>query len=106
MRCLRAFLPLLFSFALLSAQQLGATHALSHALSEQSENDKHAPHSTACEQCEIYAQLSSALSGKMFDFIPPIFSSEVIQHVAANCQSASALVAVARGPPVFLQKIA
>jgi len=106
MRWLRLFMPLFFLLALLSAQQLGAIHALSHALSEQSEKDKHVPHSTACELCEIYAQLSSALSATVFDFIPPIFSSEAIHHVATNFQSVSILVAVARGPPAFLQQIA
>lgn len=106
MRWLR-FLPLIFfSFALLSAQQLGASHALNHALAEQAEKSKQAPHSPACERCEIYAQLGSALTAELFEFAPPIFSSAAIQHSAIDFQSIHTLVAVARGPPALLQNIA
>lgn len=55
---------LLLAFALLFAQQGAALHALSHLgepLPTQSQQDKHLPHSQACEKCVVYAGVGSAV---------------------------------------------
>ena len=57
MKLSRYLLPLLLAMALLLAQQGGATHSLIHALAKQTQQDKHLPQSSPCEQCEVYAQL-------------------------------------------------
>ncbi|MBI1175014.1 MAG: hypothetical protein GC139_07080 [Sideroxydans sp.] len=107
MRRYRLLLPLLFAFVLLFAQQVGAAHTLSHTLADMAQQqDKTTPHSQACEKCEHYAQMGSALSVGAFDFTPPAFSGEAIQHSVADFQSIHTLVAVARGPPARLQSIA
>jgi hypothetical protein len=102
----RLLQPLFLAFVLLFAQQAGAAHALSHAVEDISQHqDKHLPDSPACEKCANYAQLGSALSTGIFDFVPPQVSNEVIGHSASSFQSIHTLAAVARGPPSALQKI-
>lgn len=103
MRLSRLFLPLLFIMSLLSAQQVGAAHTLGHALAEQSQQDKHAPHSPACEKCENYAQLGNALGVAAFDLDPPALPAAPLLHRSANFSSAPAPTAVARGPPGLLR---
>jgi hypothetical protein len=106
MRLSRFFLPVLFAFALLSAQQVGAEHALSHAFEEQSQKDKQAPHSNTCEKCATYAQLGSALSVGNYDFSLPQASDEVVRHYTSTFHHFNNLVADARGPPAHLQYFA
>jgi hypothetical protein len=103
MKLARLLLPLLCAFSLLFAQQAGAAHTLSHALEEQSQHNKHAPHSTACEKCAAYAQLGSALSPGSIGFSPPQISGAAVWHVAATLRSTHVLAAAARGPPAILQ---
>ena len=105
MRFFRLFLPVLFAFALLAAQQDGAAHAISHALSDAlpeltHKQDKQASHSHhTCEKCAIYAQLGSAPIMGTYDFALPAVSGEAIQHRDTSFSFARVLVAVARGPP-------
>jgi hypothetical protein len=106
MKLSRLLLPLLFVLPLLTAQQVGAAHTLRHTLAEQSQQDKHAPHSPACEKCENYAQLGSALSVASFDFSAPDFPTETPAPCAVDFRSADILAAVARGPPVSFRHIA
>ena len=106
MRLSRFFLPVLFAFALLSAQQVGAEHALSHAFEEQSQKDKQAPHSNTCEKCATYAQLGSALSVGHYDFSLPQVCDEVVLHYTSTFHHFNNLVADARGPPALLQYFA
>lgn len=105
MRLSRAiFFPLLLAFALLFTQQVGAAHTLRHALEKQAQHDKKTPNSTACEQCEAYAQLSSALNVGTHDFTPLLVSDEAVQHHTISVRSAYILAAAARGPPALLQR--
>ena len=106
MKSSRLFQPLFLAFALLFAQQGGAAHALSHALEQTRQQDKQAPHSPACEQCETYAQLGSALNVGTYDFSLAVTSGEEVQHCAIAFRSIHVLAAAARGPPAFLQKTA
>ena len=107
MRFSRAVLfPLLLTFVLLFAQQAGALHTLSHALEEQSQHDKQAPHSDACEQCAAYAQLGNALSSTFHSFVAITVPTEVVRHRSTTLRSIHVLSAAARGPPVLLQTIA
>ena len=102
MRISRLLLPLYFVFALLFAQQVGAAHVLRHTLEDLSQQNKHATH-TACEECENFAQLSSALGVTTFDVTPPHFSSTAIPLLAYSFQSIHILTTAIRGPPA-LQK--
>ena len=95
------FFPLLLAFALLFAQQVGATHALHHALENltQQQEDKQSSHSNTCEQCAAYAQLGSALNVGTHDLTLLLVSDEMVQHHAISFPSLHTLPAVARGPP-------
>jgi hypothetical protein len=55
----RWLLHLAFAFVLLFAQQGAVTHALTH-LAEHAGQEKHLPHSPACEQCVAYAGIGAA----------------------------------------------
>ena len=107
MKLFRFLQPLLLAFVLLFAQQVGATHALHHALENltQQQEDKQSPHSNTCEQCAAYAQLGSALSACFYNFIPLLVTSESFQHSTVSIRSIHILAAAARGPPQ-LQAIA
>jgi len=106
MKNYRALLPLFFAFALLSAQQGGAVHALSHSLEQTKQQDKQAPHSPACEQCATYAQLGSALNVGAFNFILPAAVGEIVAHRTSAFRSIHTLAAAARGPPAALSNFA
>ena len=95
------FFPLLLAVALLFAQQVGAAHALHHALENfaQQQEDKQTPHSDTCEQCAAYAQLGSALSVGAYDFTPLLVSDETISDFTAAFRFLSVPAAAARGPP-------
>jgi len=103
----RLFQPVFFAFVLLFAQQAGATHALKHAVEDlaQQQNDKQTSQSKTCEQCESYAQLSSALNVGVYDFALLLVSDESFQHVNLSLRTIPVLAAAARGPPQ-LQNIA
>jgi hypothetical protein len=94
-------LPLLLTFVLLFAQQVGAAHALHHALETlaQQHEDKQSTHSNTCEQCEAYAQLGSALSIGAHDLALLLLSDETVLHRAISFHSTRLLAASARGPP-------
>jgi hypothetical protein len=53
-------LPLLLALALLLAQQAGLAHALSH-LDPETLSKSSPPHTTLCEKCSTFGQLSSAV---------------------------------------------
>lgn len=104
MKISRLFLPLFFAFALLSAQQAGAAHALSHALEQSQQQDKQAPHSTVCEKCENFAQLGNALNAGNYDVALLTATSEAVAYFALTAPSLDSPPASARGPPVTLKK--
>jgi hypothetical protein len=101
MRISRLFLPLLFAFALLTAQQGGAAHALSHILEHLAEQkqDQQAPQHHACEKCATFAQLGSAPVMGAYNFLLTVVSGETFRHSSITFRFIPALVAVARGPP-------
>jgi len=105
MKLLRLFTPLLFALSLLFAQQVGAAHVLRHTLQEESQQNKNLPH-PACEKCEHYAQLCSALNVAALDLAPPPVAAETIRHFAVPFRSIHTLTAVARGPPISFRSIA
>lgn len=101
MRFSRLFLPLLFVFALLSAQQGSTAHAFSHLFAEQGQ-DKQAPHSPTCEKCASYVQLGSALITAPHEFTPLDFADAKLARSFQSAHSQHALAASARAPPVPL----
>jgi hypothetical protein len=59
----RLLFSLWLAFVLLFAQQGAALHALSHladSVPAQSQQEKHLPHSPACDKCVVYAGIGSA----------------------------------------------
>jgi len=102
----RPLLPIFLSFALLFAQQGGAAHALSHAFEQTRQQDKQGPHSPACEQCEAYVQLGSALNVSAYVFALPPSAGEAAPDNTIPFRSNLVFAAAARGPPLPLQNIA
>ncbi len=105
----RALFPLLLTLLLLFfAQQGGAMHALGHALEElhDQQQDKDAPHSSACGHCAAYMQLGGVLCSAFHSFAVPALSNGTVLFSAITFRSNEPLIAVARGPPGLLQEIA
>ena len=106
MKSYRIFSPALLALVLLFVQQGGVTHSLIHALAGQTQQDKHLPQSSACEQCAVYAQLASALNSANCSFLVSIISADSIRCGVIAFRSILPPAAIARGPPFPLQKIA
>jgi hypothetical protein len=98
----RLLLPLLLALSLLSAQGAGAAHTIRHALQNASQQDKHTTHDGACEKCENYFQLGSALN--VGTYTPPLLDAPA-EMAAAFVEHSTTLAlpsATARGPPARL----
>ncbi|MEI8010520.1 MAG: DUF2946 family protein [Candidatus Nitrotoga sp.] len=109
MRLYRAAIPLLLALFLLLSQQGGVTHALHHTLadnSQQQDQGKHAPHSSACGYCAAYTQLDSALGSVVHSFVVTVLPNGPVHFSKLAFFSNQPLLAVARGPPRLLQEIA
>jgi len=101
---LRLPLFLLLALALLFAQQGAALHALSHLAEPQptqSQQDKHLPHSQACDKCVAYAGVGSAVTAS--DLLPAPFTgiAEHLQATPAAYQPQPVLNFQSRAPPFF-----
>ncbi len=111
----RLFLPLLFVFALLFAQQGGLTHALSHTLAgqnqaennhpENNKKEKQASHTQLSDHCASYAQLSGAINSTPHCFANLTAATVSVAQFTIAFNSIPVLAAYARGPPA-LQTIA
>ncbi len=69
----RLLFPLWLAFVLLFAQQGAVLHALSHladSVPSQSQQEKHLPHSPACDKCVAYAGIGGATPSS-----PPVFTT-------------------------------
>ncbi len=97
-RMLRAtFLKSLLVVALLFAQQGAVTHAISHTLTEQSQ-DQSLPHDSHCELCAAYAQIGSAVGNTVhFDFAAR--AEETLSTRSASFHSIAFAAFAARAPP-------
>ena len=77
----RLLLSLWFAFVLLLTQQGAALHALSHladGVPSQSQQEKHLPHSPACDKCVAYAGIGSAAPSS-----PPAFAAQEAAFILA-----------------------
>ena len=77
----RLILLVCLAFSVLFAQQGAVLHALSHfadSAPAQSQQDKHLPHSPACDKCVVYAGIGSAASSS-----PPVFATRETTAVIA-----------------------
>lgn len=77
----RLLLSLWLAFALLFAQQGMVLHALSHfadGVPAQSQQEKHLPHSPACDECVVYAGIGSAAPSS-----PPVFGIQQTTAILA-----------------------
>ncbi len=99
----RIFLHFAVALLLLLGQQGASLHALSH-LAEAlggTAQEKHLPHSPACEKCAAYAQTDAALPGTVLDL--PARSLDA----AAPLPSGTSVLATpgtpyaTRAPPAF-----
>jgi len=78
----RLLLSLWLAFVLLFAQQGAVLHALSHfadSAPAQSQQEKHLPHSPACDKCVVYAGIGGAAASA-----PPVFFSREMTVVLAS----------------------
>ncbi len=94
----RWLLHLAFAFVLLFAQQGAATHALAH-LPEHASQEKHLPHSPACEQCLTYAGVSAALASAPLAFAAPLAAGLLSAALLLLFFSAPRRFYRARAPP-------
>ncbi len=75
-------------------------------LTQQHDDDKHAPHSDACPKCADYVHIGSALNVGTYDLPSlPVFG-DTIPFLSISFRSTRTLPSVARGPPVPVQRIA
>jgi len=77
----RLLFSLWLAFVLLFAQQGAALHALSHfadGVPAQSQQEKHLPHSSACDKCVVYAGIGGAAL-----FSPPVFATQETTAILA-----------------------
>lgn len=101
----RLLLFLLFAFALLFAQQGAALHALSHLsepLPPQSQQDKHLPHSPACDKCVVYAGVGSALAASAWAIPAAAAQVPYLALTPPVLRSQSVRFYHARAPPVLV----
>lgn len=100
----RWLLHLAFAFALLFAQQGAALHALSHLAEgapaqSQSQQEKHLPHSPACDKCVAYAGMGSAAAPAPLAFDAKIIAGTVAAAVLFPAFSAPLHAYRSRAPP-------
>lgn len=93
---------LLLVFTLLFTQQGAAIHALSHLgefLPSHSQSDKQLPHSSACDECVVYAGVGTAVAASSL-LIPAVGVQR--RHIATShplLQFQSVRLYHARAPP-------
>lgn len=102
--CSRKLLFLLLAFALLFAQQGAAIHALSHLsepLPNHSQQDKHLPHSPACDKCVVYAGIGSAVAASKLIIPSDTLHALPVAAIQPALLSQPTRLYLARAPPVF-----
>ncbi len=105
MKLSRLCLPFVVALSLLSAQQAGAAHTIRHALQQSQQQDEDASHGGACDKCENYFQLGSALS--VGAYIHPQLDAPAASAApfVAYFPTLALPAATARGPPCLLRNI-
>ena len=101
MRLSRTILSLLFACVVLLAQQGAVTHAMQHALAEQTQ-DQSLPHDKLCDLCSVYAQIGSAIGSSPVFFAPDEPHGSFSQIFFSRFRSASFAAFAARAPPYFV----
>ena len=104
MKLNRLLLTALLALTLLLSQHGGIAHAFTHALTDQSNQNKHPPQSPACELCAVYAQMGSALSSVVGAALLIASPAAAIGCGTFAFHSILPPAAIARGPPAKLQK--
>jgi len=100
----RLLFSLWLAIALLFAQQGAVLHALSHfadSVPAQAQQEKHLPHSPACDKCVVYAGIGSAAPSS-----PPVFATQETTAILAAVFfllffSAPLRTYLSRAPPRF-----
>ena len=99
---LRLLFSLWLALALLFAQQGAALHALSHladGVPEHSQQEKHLPHSPACDKCVAYAGVGSAAFSVPFTFEGQIIAGILAAVIFLLIFSTPLRVYLSRAPP-------
>jgi hypothetical protein len=100
MNFLRQFLFAWLAFLLLLAQQGAAVHALSHlADSRPAQQEKHLPHSPACDKCVVYASIGHGAASAPVVFALPRGEMVQADAVAPVFRSVTATYYRSRAPP-------
>ena len=92
-------MKLLLVIALLFAQQGALTHAITHTLAEQSQ-DQSLPHDNHCELCATYAQIGSAVGSNAVHFDFAARAETAFSFHSASFRSISFAAFAARAPPL------
>ena len=98
----RLLLFLFIALALLFAQQGAAIHALSHLsepLPSHSQQDKHLPHSPACDKCVVYAGVGSAVAASSLNIPAETIHLRHSVSTQPSLLSQPARLYLARAPP-------
>ena len=99
----RTLQSLFIVLCLLIAQQAGYIHQLSHLdRNSAASKDKHPPHTKACIECGLLAQLGTGLAGKI---ATPHTANEptcAISHLSWVYYAGIPRRFLSRAPPVFL----
>jgi hypothetical protein len=98
MKLSRILLSLLFSFVVLFAQQGAVTHAMQHALAEQTQ-DQSLPHDKLCDLCAVYAQIGSAIGSSAVFFAADEQLVSFSLALSSQFRSVSFAAFAARAPP-------
>lgn len=102
-RSRRLFFALL-AFALLFAQQGAAVHALSHLAEPppaHSQQDKHLPHSPACDKCVVYAGVGGAVAASGLNIPAETVHLRPIAAIQPSPLSRFSSLYLARAPPAL-----
>ncbi|MBS4097896.1 MAG: hypothetical protein KGZ83_13775 [Sulfuricella sp.] len=96
---------LLLAISLLFTQQGVALHALSHlgeSFSGPAEQEKHLPHSPACDKCVVYAGVGSAAASMPLQFSAPESRAALAIILFLGFFSATRRFYLSRAPPFLV----
>lgn len=89
---------LLLVFALLFSQLGGLSHGIAHALEEQTQ-DQSQPHDRLCDLCATYAQLGTAFTPSVFQFVPGVVHDKNAFRACFTVPTTTRSAFSARAPP-------
>lgn len=98
----RALIHVLLALALLLAQQAALAHAATHLAKPPATQDDQLPQHKVCAHCELSAQFSSAMVGKLLSFETQSGIAGFLPHPAQVLYTATPRAFRSRAPPASL----